>query len=50
MVREKHGDKHLKNQKARTELARVNRELKRLKTETMALEDQKAALIVEIAK
>ena len=37
LVKKKHGDKYLKDQQAKTELARVNRELKRLKAQVAAL-------------
>ncbi len=45
LVKKKHGDNYLKDQQARTELARINRELKRLKTQTAALEERKSKLI-----
>ncbi len=44
LVRKKHGDKHLRNLQATTELARINRELKRLKTQIAALEERKTKL------
>jgi hypothetical protein len=44
VVRKKYGEDHLKNQQAKTELARINRELKRLKTQLAILEERKAAL------
>ena len=50
MVRKKHGDDYVKNQRAKTELARVNRELKRLKTQVAALEERKSQLIAQLGK
>jgi hypothetical protein len=41
----KHGANYLKDQQKKTELARINRELKRLKTQMAALEERKAELI-----
>ena len=48
LVKKEHGNEYLKDQQARTELARVNRELKRLKTQVAALEGRKSHLIAEI--
>ena len=45
LVTKKHGDNYLKDQQAKTELARINRELKRLKTQITTLEQQKSKLI-----
>jgi hypothetical protein len=45
LVKEKHGANYLKNQQAKTELARINSELKRLKTQIAALEERKSKLI-----
>lgn len=50
LVKKRHGDDHLKNQQAKTELARVNRELKRLKTQVAALEERRLKLIAELQK
>jgi hypothetical protein len=50
LVKEKHGDDHLKNQQAKTEIARVNRELKRLKAQVAALETRRSQLIAEHRK
>ena len=44
LVKKKHGARHLKAQQAKTELAAINRELKRLRTRIAALEEQKAKL------
>ncbi|MBI5477330.1 MAG: hypothetical protein HY906_00655 [Deltaproteobacteria bacterium] len=50
LVKSKHGDRYLKAQQAKTELARVNRELKRLKTQVAALEKRKSKLIAELGR
>ena len=50
LVETKHGHDCLKDQQAKTELARVNRELKRLKAQVAELEQRKAALIEEREK
>ena len=48
LVKSKHGANYLKDRKAKTELARVNRELKRLKNQIAELEERKAELIAGI--
>ncbi len=50
LVKMKHGDDYLKDRQTKTELAQVNRELKRLKTQVAALEERKAKLIDEFEK
>ncbi len=40
-----YGDRHLRERQARAELARVSRELKRLRTQLAALEERRSALI-----
>ena len=50
LVKKKHGDKYLKDQQAKTELARISRELKRLKTQIAALEERKAKLIADLRR
>jgi len=50
LVKKKHGGKYLKDRQAKTELASVNRELRRLKTETARLEKRKSELIAGIGK
>jgi hypothetical protein len=50
LVTKKHGDDYLKEQQAKTELARINRELKHLKTQIVALEERKAKLIADLGK
>lgn len=44
LVKKRHGDDYLKNQQAKTELMRVNRELKRLKAQVTELEQRKSQL------
>lgn len=44
LVSKKHGNNYLKDRQAQTELARINRELKRLKTQIAALEERKSKL------
>jgi len=50
LVTKKHGADYLKDQQARTELARVNRELKRLNAQVAALEQRRAQLDAELGK
>ena len=50
LVKKKHGDDYLKNQQAKTELARVNGELKRLKSQVATLEDRKSKLMADIGR
>jgi hypothetical protein len=50
LVKRKHGGDYLKDQQAKTELARIGRELKRLKAQIAALEERKARLIAEMEK
>lgn len=45
LVKKNHGDKYLMSRQTQTELASINRELKRLKTRMTALEKRKAELI-----
>jgi hypothetical protein len=48
-VDEKYGSKYLKNKKNKKELAEVNKELKRLKAQVVALEQRKAELLASVA-
>ncbi len=48
LVRKKHGNEYLKDRQAKTELARINRELKRLKTQTALLEKRKSKLMADL--
>ena len=50
LVKKKHGADFLKDRRAKTELARINRELKRLKTQVVALEERKACLTDELGR
>lgn len=50
LVREKHGTSYLKDRQAMTEIARINRELKRLKGQVAALEERKSKLIAGSGK
>jgi hypothetical protein len=50
LVRKKRGKKYLVERLAKTELARINRELKRLKAQTARLEEQKSNLIDSIGR
>jgi hypothetical protein len=45
LVKKRHGDVYLKDQKAKTELAKINRELRRLKVQIAELEERKSKLI-----
>ena len=50
LVKVKHGNDYLKNQQAKTELARINRDLRRLKAQIAPLEEQKSKLIAHLEK
>lgn len=50
LVKKKHGDNYLKDRQAKTELASINRELKRLKTQIAALEERKSKLIADLRR
>jgi hypothetical protein len=50
LVKKKHGDSYLKDQQGKTELARINRELKRLKTQIVALEKRKSELVASLER
>jgi hypothetical protein len=45
LVKEKYGANYLRVTQAKTELAHINRELKRLKNQIAALEDRKSKLV-----
>src|ERR1035441_2304497 len=45
LVGNSHGEQYLKTRQAKTEVARINRELKRLKTQIAQLEERKSNLI-----
>jgi hypothetical protein len=48
LARTLHGERYLREQQARTELARINRELKQLCAQLAALRDRRAALLSEL--
>ena len=50
LIKKEHGDGYLANRKAKTELARINRELKRMKREMAILEARKSKLAADLAK
>ena len=50
LVRKKHGNDYLKDQQAKTEVACINRELKRLKIQIATLEERKVKLMADFAR
>ncbi len=50
LVSARHGGRYLREQQARTELKRINRELKQLRAQLAALEERRAALLSELAE
>ena len=50
LARTLHGERHLREQQARTELARINRELKQLRAQLTTLEERRAALLFELGE
>jgi hypothetical protein len=48
LVKTQHDDKYLKDQQAKTEVACIDRELKRLKTRIAALAERKSKLIADL--
>ena len=50
LVKKQHGDNYLKDQQAKTELAHISRELKRLKTQIAALEERKSKLMADFSR
>ena len=50
LVKKKHGVDFLKERQTNTELAQINRELKRLKIQLAALEKRKSQLVAAIGK
>ena len=50
LVNKKHGADFLKERQANTELAQINREVKRLKRQLAALEERKSQLVAAIGK
>jgi hypothetical protein len=50
LVKKRHGANYIRDRQAKTELARINRELKRLKGQMAALEARKSKLIAGAGK
>src|ERR1700737_3298809 len=50
LVSTRRGERYLRERQARTELKRVNRELKQLRAQLTALEESRAALLSELAE
>ena len=50
LVKQQRGADYLKDQQAKTEVARIDRELKRLKTQIAALEARKSKLMADFAR
>jgi hypothetical protein len=50
LARTLHGERYLREQQARTELARINRELKQLSAQLATLEERRAALLAELGE
>src|ERR1017187_4527687 len=50
LVSPRHGERYLRERQARTELKRVNRELKQLRAQLAALEERRVALLSELAE
>jgi len=48
LVRNRHGENYLKDRQAKTELAHINRELRRLKTQIARLEERESKLIAAV--
>jgi hypothetical protein len=48
LVRSRQGEQYLRERQARTELARINRELKQLRTQLATLEKRRAALLADL--
>jgi hypothetical protein len=50
LVEKKHGNDYLKERQTETELAKIDREIRRLKTEVAELEARKASLLGDLAR
>ena len=50
LARTLHGERYLREQQGRTELARVNHELKQLRAQLAALEERRAVLLSELGE
>ena len=50
LVEKKHGTDYLREQEAKTELARINRDLKRLRIQIASLEERKSKLMTDLER
>ena len=50
LVSTQHGDRHLRERQARTELKQVNRELKQHRAQLAALEERRSVLLAELGE
>lgn len=50
LIKKKHGGDYLQGQQAKTELAGINRDLRKLKKQIAALEDRKSKLLAALGK
>ncbi len=50
LAKNRHGDRYVREQQDKAELARVNREIRRLRSELAELEDQRSALSSRLAE
>jgi len=50
LVKKKHGTDYLRELEAKTELARINRDLKRLRTQIASLEERKSKLMADLGR
>jgi hypothetical protein len=50
LVGAQHGERYLREQQARTELRRVNRELKQFRAQVAALEERRSVLLAELGE
>jgi hypothetical protein len=50
LVSSRHGERYLRERRARTELKQVNRELKQLRAQVAALEERRSALLAELGE
>ena len=50
LVQARYGERYLRERQARAELARVNRELKRVRTQLAALEERRSELISDLGR
>ena len=48
LVRAQHGERYLRERQARTELARINRELRQHRVQVAALEERRAVLLADL--